>query len=159
MLSLPEQWDFSQKGLAQICKDGIDSIGTALLELEKQGYLTRRQLRDEKGKYLDLEYTIHELPVIVEGNEDTACPMPKEPYTDCPEPVFPDTDNPDSEKHVQSSINKSSIQKNKNTHGLNISSINLDAGAQDSAIDESSNSIDRIDGIYNAYKESGICER
>ena len=26
MLSLPEDWDYTMKGLARICKDGIDSI-------------------------------------------------------------------------------------------------------------------------------------
>ncbi len=41
MLSLPEDWDYTTKGLAHICKDGIDAISTALKELEQQGYLTR----------------------------------------------------------------------------------------------------------------------
>lgn len=26
MLSLPEEWDYTAKGLAHICKDGVDSI-------------------------------------------------------------------------------------------------------------------------------------
>ena len=26
MLSLPEDWDYTTKGLARICKDGVDSI-------------------------------------------------------------------------------------------------------------------------------------
>ena len=50
MLSLPEDWDYSLKGLSKICKDGVDGIGTALQELEMHGYLTRRQIRDGKGK-------------------------------------------------------------------------------------------------------------
>jgi hypothetical protein len=54
MLSLPEAWDYSLKGLAKICKDGVDGISTALQELEQHGYLTRQQIRDGKGKYLDL---------------------------------------------------------------------------------------------------------
>ena len=37
MLSLPEDWDYTTRGLATICKDGVDSIGTALKELEKRG--------------------------------------------------------------------------------------------------------------------------
>ena len=49
MLSLPEMWDYSLKGLAKICKDGVESIGTALQELERQGYLTRSQIRDDKA--------------------------------------------------------------------------------------------------------------
>lgn len=37
MLSLPEDWDYTTKGLAHICKDGVDSITTALKELERHG--------------------------------------------------------------------------------------------------------------------------
>ena len=43
MLSLPDNWDYTTKGLAHICKDGVDSISSAIKELEKQGYLTRRR--------------------------------------------------------------------------------------------------------------------
>ena len=39
MLSLPEDWDYTTRGLASICKDGVDSISTALKELEAEGYL------------------------------------------------------------------------------------------------------------------------
>ena len=37
MLSLPEDWDYTTKGLAHICKDGVDSITIALKELERHG--------------------------------------------------------------------------------------------------------------------------
>ena len=33
MLSLPEDWDYTTKGLACICRDGVDSIASALKEL------------------------------------------------------------------------------------------------------------------------------
>jgi hypothetical protein len=59
MLSLPEGWDFTTKGLSVICKDGVDSITNTLSELEKHGYLTRRRLRDERGRLSSTEYTIH----------------------------------------------------------------------------------------------------
>ena len=54
MLSLPEDWDYTTKGLAQICKEGVDSIGTALKELERYGYLTRRRLRCENGQLWEI---------------------------------------------------------------------------------------------------------
>ena len=38
MLSLPEDWDYTMKGLARICKDGIDSISGGIRELEAHGY-------------------------------------------------------------------------------------------------------------------------
>ena len=71
MLSLPEDWDYTTKGLAHICKDGVDSITTALKELERHGYLTRQRLRYENGQLGDIEYTIHEKPVNAEKQEDS----------------------------------------------------------------------------------------
>ena len=62
MLSLPEEWDYTLKGLSSINKESIDAIRTAVWELEKAGYITRRQGRDEKGKMTAIEYTIFEQP-------------------------------------------------------------------------------------------------
>lgn len=39
ILALPEDWNFTIRGLSAICKEGAESIGTALKELEKGGYL------------------------------------------------------------------------------------------------------------------------
>ena len=61
MLSLPDNWDYTTKGLSFICTDGVDSISTALKELERHGYLTRQRLRYENGQLGDIEYTIHAL--------------------------------------------------------------------------------------------------
>lgn len=44
MLSLPEDWDYTVKGLAYICKDGIDSINGAIKELETTGYMHRQRV-------------------------------------------------------------------------------------------------------------------
>lgn len=62
MLSLPENWDYTTKGLSMICKDGIDSINSGLKELEANGYVIRRRLRNEKGQLTTTEYTIFEQP-------------------------------------------------------------------------------------------------
>ncbi len=58
MLSLPEDWDYTLAGLSKINRESIDAIRTAVWELEKAGYITRRQRRDEKGKMTTIEYTI-----------------------------------------------------------------------------------------------------
>ena len=39
MLSLPEDWNYTTRGLAKICKEGVDAIGGALRELEVAGYI------------------------------------------------------------------------------------------------------------------------
>ena len=62
MLSLPEDWDYTLAGLSHINRESIDAIRTAVWELEKAGYILRRQGRDEKGKMTAIEYTIYEQP-------------------------------------------------------------------------------------------------
>ena len=62
MLSLPEDWNYTTRGLAKICKEGTDSIGSALKELERAGYIVRNRIRDSKGKIVDVEYVIYETP-------------------------------------------------------------------------------------------------
>ena len=82
MLSLPENWDYTTKGLACICKDGIDSINGAIRELEANGYITRRRLRNEKGQLTTTEYTIFEQPQSLD-NGDTQ-PKGENPILDNP---------------------------------------------------------------------------
>ena len=48
MLSLPDDWNYTTRGLAKICKEGVDAIGNALRELETAGYIVRHQLRDRQ---------------------------------------------------------------------------------------------------------------
>ena len=90
MLSLPEDWNYTTRGLAKICKEGTDSIGSALKELERAGYIVRNRLRDSKGKIVDVEYVIYETP----HPPDTGQPCEDEPDTACPDTENPDMDNP-----------------------------------------------------------------
>ena len=62
MLSLPENWDYTMKGLSRICKDGIDSISGGIRELEEHGYLIRERVRGANGQLGSIEYTILEQP-------------------------------------------------------------------------------------------------
>ena len=62
ILSLPEDWNYTTRGLAAICKEGVDSIGAALRELESAGYLIRHRLRDKGGRISDTEYIVYESP-------------------------------------------------------------------------------------------------
>lgn len=57
MLSLPDNWNFSIKGLASILPDGEKKVGSALKELEQQGYLVRERIY-EFGKLADWNYII-----------------------------------------------------------------------------------------------------
>ena len=62
MLSLPDTWDYSLKGLATICGDGLTSVRAGVNELEEHGYVIRERIRDEHGRLAKTEYTIFEVP-------------------------------------------------------------------------------------------------
>ena len=94
MLSLPENWDYTTRGLAAICKDGVGSIGSALKELEAAGYLVRRQLRDDHGRMGSIEYTIYETPQLAKAA--VVPPHPSLPDTENPYTVNPSTEPPDT---------------------------------------------------------------
>ena len=104
MLSLPEDWDYTLAGLSYINRESIDAIRTAVWELEKAGYITRRQGRDEKGKMTAIEYTIYEQP----QPPALDCPVLENPTADNPILENPTPDNPTSENPMQL---KKDIQK------------------------------------------------
>ena len=80
MLSLPEDWNYTTRGLAKICKEGVDAIGAALRELEGAGYIVRHQRRDKSGRITDTEYVIYEQPQPDMSQPDTASPYGKPGY-------------------------------------------------------------------------------
>ena len=55
MLSLPEEWDYTLKGLAVISKEGVDAIRESIRELERAGYVARSRKRDEQGRLKGME--------------------------------------------------------------------------------------------------------
>ena len=86
MLSLPEEWDYTTKGLARICKDGVDSICAGVRELEEHGYVIRRRVRNPNGQLGAIEYTILEQPRPPEPGK----PERENPILDNPEQAYPD---------------------------------------------------------------------
>lgn len=111
MLSLPEDWDYTTKGLAHICKDGVDSITTALKELERHGYLTRQRLRYGNGQLGDIEYTIHEKPVNAEKQEYS--PKRENPRQVNPGQAKPEQAEPGQENPAQLNTNPLRTKKSK----------------------------------------------
>ena len=115
ILSLPEEWNYTTRGLASICKEGVDAIGSALKELETAGYIVRRQLRGANGRITDTEYIIYEQP------------QPKKLDMLPSDVVSPDTENPDmvkpdTEKPAELNIEKSNTEKTI-TYGSSTDSI------------------------------------
>ena len=110
MLSLTEDWNYTTRGLAKICKEGVDAIGAALRELEAAGYIVRHKLRDRQGRISDTEYVIYEQPQL------------RKPDTDSPDTENPYMDKPDTEKPAELNIEKSNTEKSI-TYGSSTDSI------------------------------------
>jgi hypothetical protein len=79
LLSFPESWDYSISGLSQVTGEGKTSIRSALDCLDKAGYVERKFIREESGKFLKQEWTIYEMSKL---------------DTNLPESGFPPADNP-----------------------------------------------------------------
>ena len=109
MLSLPDDWNYTTRGLAKICKEGVDAIGGALRELERAGYIVRHQMRDAQGRISDTEYVIYEQPQLPE----TPGPDTAGPDTASPDTENPYLDKPDTEKPAELNIEKSNTHKSK----------------------------------------------
>ena len=130
-LSFPDDWNYSTRGLAAICKEGVEAIGNTIKELEKAGYIVRRKLRGSNGRIMDTEYVIYEQPQeppAPDADEpDTTPPGTAQPDTGNPDMVDPDavgpdmdaphTENPAQLNKYQSITQKSNIQRS-NTHSF-----------------------------------------
>ena len=92
MLSLPDNWDYTTKGLARICKDGVDSICAAVRELEEHGYVIRERVRGANGQLGSIEYTILEQPA--EPSPERENPVQVKPILETPVLGNPEQENP-----------------------------------------------------------------
>ena len=81
-LSRPDDWKIWLSDLVKRSTDGRYATRSALSELEKAGYITKQELRDEKGRFAGNEILVHESP------------LPEDSRTVC---GFPTTDNPTTE--------------------------------------------------------------
>lgn len=98
MLSLPEEWDYTTKGLARICKDGVDSICAGVRELEDHGYVVRERVRNANGQLGAIEYTILEQPRPPEPKREKPereNPVQANPVLGSPVLGKPEQENPD----------------------------------------------------------------
>ena len=109
MLSLPEEWDYTTKGLARICKDGVDSICAGVRELEEHGYVIRQRVRNPNGQLGAIEYTILEQPRPPEPEK----PKRENPVLDNPEQAYPVLEEPEQGNPAQLNTNRSSKEKSK----------------------------------------------
>lgn len=83
LLSLPDDWEISIRGLASIVTDGVGAVQTGINELIEAGYIVRRRQHADTGAFAGFEYIIHEVPPYTE-NPYTANPYTGKPYTENP---------------------------------------------------------------------------
>ncbi len=139
ILSLPPEWDYTITGLAVIAADGVESVKTAIKELEKYGYVTRTQLRDERGRMAQNEYLVYENPQdnpdYVPDDQSVSAPNVSEnkpsisaskkhckehfsvsPSTEKPLTKNPLTDNPEADTIIK--LNNNILNTNKSIHSF-----------------------------------------
>lgn len=104
MLSLPDDWDYTLKGLAHISLESIDAIRKAIGELENEGYITRSRERDEQGKLRGTEYIIREQPISEKSTLEN--PTLDNPILEKPTLGKPTLENP-------TQLNNNKLNKNK----------------------------------------------
>ena len=108
MPSLPEDWDYTTKGLAKICKDGVDSICSTVNELEEHGYVIRERIRNAKGQLTDIQYTILEQPKPPQPGQEK--PKQENPVLGNPVLGSPKQEEPEQGNPAQLNTKKSSNQ-------------------------------------------------
>ena len=109
MLSLPENWDYTLKGLTTLFSDGIDSIRQGIKELEENGYIVRERKRDARGRLGGMEYVIYETPEkAVENIVENSTPEQSSPANAEPKEDFPVQDESAEDKAMlYKELNKS----------------------------------------------------
>ena len=109
MLSLPDSWDYTTRGLASICKEGVDGIRATVRELENAGYIIRRRVRDQSGQVRSMEYTVFEQPQKPEPEN----PVQAKPEREKPVQAKPAQENPAQENPTQLNTKETNNENSK----------------------------------------------
>ena len=107
----PDKWRFSAERIALENKEGVQSVRSALQELEEFGFLQRVKTKNEKGHW-EIDYILYCEPQNPADENPTLEFRPSETHT---------TENPTLENHTNN-IKKDIIKKdinNKETNTIN----------------------------------------
>lgn len=81
IMGLPDDWDFSIRGILSITKEGRDAVYSAIKELKNYGYCEVSEQKDNNGKFKGYSYCF--------SDEALLQPLPEKPYTENPLPENP----------------------------------------------------------------------
>ena len=97
ILSLPENWDFSIKGICATIKEGTTAVYSAIDELKERGYCKVVTNRNEKGMIVGNDYTFYEDPSMENLNVGNQTQI----NTNISLPNTKDTDNKEKKKEEE----------------------------------------------------------
>ena len=155
MLSLPDNWDFSIKGLTCILPDGYTKISTALKNLEHLHYLVRERVYCN-GRIVDWDYTFSDEPMCGTEAGTSEKGVKNTSFSGGQESGFQEGQKLESENHVQGNqelekpcSNKiNNIPENKNKTLFDSDSINQSAPERQKSAFYNVESSDRLREQY-----------
>ena len=112
MHSLPDDWDFTVKGMERILPDGEARIKKALNGLIVKGYVRREQDKTEHGRFGNNLICIHEKPLVEK-------PPAEKPLTEKPPAEESSADLPPAEKQAQYSNKELNNKEFNNESSIN----------------------------------------
>ena len=150
MLSLPDDWDYTLQGLAQINKESIDAIREAVRELERAGYIKRNRERDERGCLRGTVYTIYEQPHTEPTPEEPAQALPASENPTLEKPML---DKPTLENPMQL-ITKGRNKEKQNTDQSITDSIPFPSGSPNAPTQKRTETKEAFDGYRDLILEN-----
>ena len=150
MLSLPDDWDYTLQGLAQINKESIDAIREAVRELERAGYIKRNRERDERGCLRGTVYTIYEQPHTEPTPEEPAQALPASENPTLEKPML---DKPTLENPMQL-ITKGRNKEKQNTDQSITDSIPFPSGFPETPVQKRTEAKESFERYRNLILEN-----
>ena len=67
ILSLPDDWEFSIKGLAYKTHLSVNTVMRLVKELKSAGYIVQKKTKNQLGQFINYEWDIYDLPELNEN--------------------------------------------------------------------------------------------
>ena len=117
MHSLPDDWDFTVKGMERILPDGEARIKKALNGLIAKGYVRREQDKTEHGRFGNNLICIHEKPLVEKPPAEK--PLTEKPLSEKPPAEESSADSPLAERQAQYSNKELNNKEFNNESSIN----------------------------------------
>ena len=137
IMALPDDWDFSIKGICSVLKEGKTSVYSAVQELKENRYCKTTPSRDEKGLIIGLDYVFYEEPYEEEPNKE-------EPQQD-----YPHSENRDMDNMPQ--INTKDTKEDSRTKDLPKEEKDKSFSKKDANADANNDVDEFVDRMYALY--------